>query len=170
MKTSMSVPGKKANTFPSTRPEDIAKATVLAFSRSVPPAVPGVAFLSGGQSEEQVHTYYVKLQSEKLAASFLGFFESECNQHIFWSCQALEVDILLRKSASRVCSQSVERRRFQCKGCTCSLCQTSLVQLQGVHGTIFVKQINFGIYFDFDLDFFPLALDSFNLCLRLAIC
>ena len=50
----MSVPGKKANTFPSTRPEDIAKATVLAFSRSVPPAVPGVAFLSGGQSEEQV--------------------------------------------------------------------------------------------------------------------
>jgi fructose-bisphosphate aldolase, class I len=31
---------------------DIAKATVTALSRSVPPAVPGVTFLSGGQSEE----------------------------------------------------------------------------------------------------------------------
>ncbi|KAL4223018.1 hypothetical protein ACF0H5_016496 [Mactra antiquata] len=31
---------------------DIAKATVLALSRTVPPAVPGITFLSGGQSEE----------------------------------------------------------------------------------------------------------------------
>jgi fructose-bisphosphate aldolase class I len=54
LKTSMIVPGKKATTIGSTRPEDIAKATVTAFSRTVPPAVPGVAFLSGGQSEEQV--------------------------------------------------------------------------------------------------------------------
>lgn len=33
-------------------PQDIAKATVTALQRSVPPAVPGVVFLSGGQSEE----------------------------------------------------------------------------------------------------------------------
>jgi len=32
--------------------EDIARATVTALSRTVPPAVPGVTFLSGGQSEE----------------------------------------------------------------------------------------------------------------------
>lgn len=32
--------------------EDIARATVTALSRGVPPAVPGVTFLSGGQSEE----------------------------------------------------------------------------------------------------------------------
>lgn len=31
---------------------DIARATVTALSRTVPPAVPGVVFLSGGQSEE----------------------------------------------------------------------------------------------------------------------
>lgn len=31
---------------------DIARATVVALSRTVPPAVPGVVFLSGGQSEE----------------------------------------------------------------------------------------------------------------------
>ena len=54
LKTSMAVPGKSAVTFASTRPEDIAKATVTALSRTVPPAVPGVAFLSGGQTEEQV--------------------------------------------------------------------------------------------------------------------
>ncbi|KAL3272254.1 hypothetical protein HHI36_022736 [Cryptolaemus montrouzieri] len=33
--------------------EQIAKATVTALSRTVPPAVPGVTFLSGGQSEEE---------------------------------------------------------------------------------------------------------------------
>ena len=54
LKTSMAVPGKSAVTFASTRPEDIAKATVTVFSRTVPIAVPGVAFLSGGQTEEEV--------------------------------------------------------------------------------------------------------------------
>ncbi|KAK3587069.1 hypothetical protein CHS0354_014939 [Potamilus streckersoni] len=33
-------------------PEDVGRATVTALSRAVPPAVPGVTFLSGGQSEE----------------------------------------------------------------------------------------------------------------------
>jgi fructose-bisphosphate aldolase class I len=33
-------------------PADIATATVVALQRTVPPAVPGVVFLSGGQSEE----------------------------------------------------------------------------------------------------------------------
>lgn len=53
LKTSMSVPGKNSGGSSAT-PQDIAKATVLALSRTVPPAVPGVAFLSGGQTEEQV--------------------------------------------------------------------------------------------------------------------
>lgn len=33
-------------------PQDVANATVTALSRGVPPAVPGITFLSGGQSEE----------------------------------------------------------------------------------------------------------------------
>jgi fructose-bisphosphate aldolase class I len=33
--------------------QEIAKATVTALSRTVPPAMPGVVFLSGGQSEEE---------------------------------------------------------------------------------------------------------------------
>lgn len=34
-------------------PQDIARATVTALQRTVPAAVPGVVFLSGGQSEEE---------------------------------------------------------------------------------------------------------------------
>ncbi len=35
-----------------TTAEDVGRATVTAFSRTIPPAVPGIVFLSGGQSEE----------------------------------------------------------------------------------------------------------------------
>lgn len=34
-------------------PEQVAEATITAFSRTIPPAVPGIVFLSGGQSEEE---------------------------------------------------------------------------------------------------------------------
>jgi len=34
-------------------PYDIARATVTVLQRSVPPAVAGITFLSGGQSEEE---------------------------------------------------------------------------------------------------------------------
>jgi fructose-bisphosphate aldolase class I len=51
LKPNMVTPGqscpKKAT------PQEIAAATVTALSRTVPPAVPGVTFLSGGQSEEE---------------------------------------------------------------------------------------------------------------------
>ncbi|CAF4317733.1 unnamed protein product [Rotaria sp. Silwood2] len=35
------------------KPEDTARATVTALQRTIPPAVPGICFLSGGQSEEE---------------------------------------------------------------------------------------------------------------------
>ncbi|NP_001164328.1 fructose-bisphosphate aldolase isoform A [Nasonia vitripennis] len=51
LKPNMVTPGqscpKKAT------PQEIAAATVTALSRTVPPAVPGITFLSGGQSEEE---------------------------------------------------------------------------------------------------------------------
>jgi len=51
LKPNMVTPGQSCKTkFTS---EDIAKATVTALSRTVPAAVPGVVFLSGGQSEEE---------------------------------------------------------------------------------------------------------------------
>lgn len=51
LKPNMVTAGQKCPT-PST-PEDVARATIKAFSRAIPPAVPGIVFLSGGQSEEE---------------------------------------------------------------------------------------------------------------------
>jgi len=50
LKPNMVLPGKECNAKISS--EQIAKATVEALQRTVPPAVPGVTFLSGGMSEE----------------------------------------------------------------------------------------------------------------------
>jgi len=51
LKPNMVLPGKECPKQASV--EEIAKATVTALQRTVPPAVPGVTFLSGGMSEEQ---------------------------------------------------------------------------------------------------------------------
>ena len=45
----MVTPGKECATRAT--PEQIAEATVTAFRRTVPAAVPGITFLSGGQTE-----------------------------------------------------------------------------------------------------------------------
>jgi fructose-bisphosphate aldolase class I len=50
LKPNMIVPGKKSAKQASV--EEVAKATVRVLKRHVPPAVPGIAFLSGGQSDE----------------------------------------------------------------------------------------------------------------------
>jgi len=51
LKPNMVLPGQDGDQKVSTA--QIAKATVQALQRSVPPAVPGIMFLSGGQSEEE---------------------------------------------------------------------------------------------------------------------
>jgi len=51
LKPNMVLPGEQSGQKAST--EDIARATVKALQRSVPPAVPGIMFLSGGQTEEE---------------------------------------------------------------------------------------------------------------------
>lgn len=50
LKANMVTPGKDAA---STSPEEVAKATLRCLCDNVPPAVPGVVFLSGGQSEQE---------------------------------------------------------------------------------------------------------------------
>lgn len=67
LKPNMIVPGEKCPQSASI--EEVAAATVNCLRRTVPPAVPGIAFLSGGQSDEQstahlnaIHT----LHGEKL--------------------------------------------------------------------------------------------------------
>jgi fructose-bisphosphate aldolase class I len=51
LKPNMVIPGKKASK--QATPEEIADATVACFLETVPAAVPGIVFLSGGQSEEE---------------------------------------------------------------------------------------------------------------------
>ncbi|VDM44507.1 unnamed protein product [Toxocara canis] len=51
LKPNMVTPGMQYK-GPKVSPEDIARATVTCLQRTVPVAVPGVVFLSGGQSEE----------------------------------------------------------------------------------------------------------------------
>lgn len=50
LKPNMVTPGQDCKVRAS--PEEVAKATVRAFQRTVPPAVAGIVFLSGGQSEQ----------------------------------------------------------------------------------------------------------------------
>lgn len=51
LKPNMVTPGQSAKT--KATPEQVGEATVTALRRTVPSAVPGVVFLSGGQSEEE---------------------------------------------------------------------------------------------------------------------
>jgi fructose-bisphosphate aldolase class I len=51
LKPNMVVPGQKSGTTASV--EEVAEKTVRALKATVPPAVPGIAFLSGGQSDEE---------------------------------------------------------------------------------------------------------------------
>lgn len=51
MKPNMTVPG--ADFSGTTSPEEIGAYTVRTLERTVPPAVPGIMFLSGGMSEEE---------------------------------------------------------------------------------------------------------------------
>eukprot|EP00884_Botryococcus_braunii_P019614 jgi/Botrbrau1/6336/Bobra.0339s0043.1 len=53
LKPNMVTPGSEAGP---TTPQEIAEFTVRALQRSVPAAVPGIVFLSGGQSEEAAST------------------------------------------------------------------------------------------------------------------
>jgi len=52
LKPSMVSPGADWKGTPAT-PDDIARATVRVLQRTIPPAIPGIMFLSGGQSEEE---------------------------------------------------------------------------------------------------------------------
>ncbi|EEB20271.1 Fructose-bisphosphate aldolase, putative [Pediculus humanus corporis] len=55
LKPNMVTPGQSCKTKYTA--EDVAKATVTALQRTVPAAVPGITFLSGGQSEEEASVH-----------------------------------------------------------------------------------------------------------------
>jgi len=53
LKPNMVTAGQQSATYKTTKPEQIAEATVTALARTVPPALPAIMFLSGGQKEEE---------------------------------------------------------------------------------------------------------------------
>jgi len=53
LKPNMVTPGQQHSSYKSTTPEQIGKATVTVLQRTVPAAIPGIMFLSGGQNEEE---------------------------------------------------------------------------------------------------------------------
>jgi fructose-bisphosphate aldolase class I len=53
LKVSMVIPGKYAPKEAQVSPEDVAEATVRVLKSTVPATLPGIVFLSGGQSDEQ---------------------------------------------------------------------------------------------------------------------
>ncbi len=61
LKPNMVISGKKAPKRAS--PQEVAEATVRTLKRHVPPAVPGIAFLSGGQSPEEA-TLHLSLMNK----------------------------------------------------------------------------------------------------------
>jgi len=66
-------------------PAQVAIATVTAFSRTIPPAVPGIVFLSGGQSEEEaslnlnaINQYIGAPKPWRLSFSFGRALQASC--------------------------------------------------------------------------------------------
>lgn len=62
LKPNMVAPGEKCKVRASA--EQVAKATLTALQRTIPPAVPGVTFLSGGHGEEDATMYLNALNSQ----------------------------------------------------------------------------------------------------------
>lgn len=66
LKPNMVLPGKQSGQ--KVTPERAAAATVQALQRSTPPAVPGITFLSGGQSEEEATVHLNAMNALALGA------------------------------------------------------------------------------------------------------
>jgi len=85
LKPNMVTPGHESAEYKTTPPEVIAKATVTALQRTVPPAVPGVTFLSGGQKEEEaslnlnaLNTYHHGKKPWSLTFSYGRALQASC--------------------------------------------------------------------------------------------
>jgi fructose-bisphosphate aldolase class I len=61
LKPNMVVPGAKG---PKASPETVAASTLRVLRATVPPAVPGIMFLSGGQSEDEA-THHLELINKR---------------------------------------------------------------------------------------------------------
>ncbi|CAB3245895.1 unnamed protein product [Arctia plantaginis] len=87
LKPNMVTPGQ--GSLKKNSPQEIALATVTALRRTVPPAMPGVAFLSGGLSEEQATVYLNAINQVQLYAPWrLTFSYGRALQASVWTTWA----------------------------------------------------------------------------------
>jgi len=83
LKPNMITPGAGNANRSSITPQEIAHKTIVALSRTLPPAVPGVMFLSGGQSEEEatMNLNAMNALNSKSAPWSLSFSYGRALQH-----------------------------------------------------------------------------------------
>lgn len=79
LKPNMVVPGQKSGTTASV--EEVAAKTIKALKATVPPAVPGIAFLSGGQSDEEATAHLSAINAMFDAPWKLTFSYGRALQH-----------------------------------------------------------------------------------------
>lgn len=81
LKPNMVCPGQSCPT--KYTPDDIARATVTVLRRTVPSAVPGITFLSGGQSEEEATEHLQAMNRQQLGPKpwALSFSYGRALQH-----------------------------------------------------------------------------------------
>ena len=66
LKTNMVTPGKDLAGFKQYSAKEAARATLEALGYTVPPLMPGIAFLSGGQTEEEASVNLNALNQERV--------------------------------------------------------------------------------------------------------
>jgi len=106
--------------------EECARATVEALQRSVPPAVPGITFLSGGMSEEEASVALNALNSLslgprpwKLTFSYGRALQKSCLRA--WggkasNSEAMQNELLKRAKANSLAAQGKYTGQFSSKG------------------------------------------------------
>ena len=93
LKPNMIVPGKKCAKQASV--EEVAERTVKVLKRCVPSAVPGIAFLSGGQSDEDATAHLSAMNAHRRPA--------------------LAADLLLWPRAAGRAAEGLERQGGECR-------------------------------------------------------
>mmetsp|Transcript_12902 Transcript_12902/g.37457 ORF Transcript_12902/g.37457 Transcript_12902/m.37457 type:complete len:395 (-) Transcript_12902:50-1234(-) len=108
LKPSMTVAGVDAENKPS--PEEVAKMTVQTLQRVIPPAMPGVTFLSGGISEEDASIYLNEINKIDrkgpwaLTFSFSRALQSSCIKK--WAGKAENKEAAQKQLLARVIANS----------------------------------------------------------------
>merc|ERR1712003_291944 len=109
LKPAMTVAGVEATVKPT--PEEVAQMTVRTLERVIPPAMPGVTFLSGGISEEDASIYLNEINKIQrkgpwaMTFSFSRAMQSSCIKKWAGKKENKEKQLLARAQANSAASK-----------------------------------------------------------------